>query len=63
LKKERVSATPVHDIEIELNRLTTLVLEDMYSGERSTKNTTILLGIVLEMRDLQRQLLRAATWQ
>ncbi|MEL7450789.1 MAG: hypothetical protein AAFN78_16370, partial [Pseudomonadota bacterium] len=57
------SSPPIGDIERELDALTTHILEDMYSGERSTRNTTILLGIVLEMRDLQRQLQRAEAWQ
>ncbi|MDJ0794247.1 MAG: inorganic phosphate transporter [Woeseiaceae bacterium] len=59
---KRVSATPIQDISGELDALTTCVLEDLYSGERSTQNTSIMLGIVLEMRDLHRQLQRTSAW-
>lgn len=59
---KRLSSTPIPDIEGELNNLTALVLQDLYSGERSTHNTSLMLGIILEMRDLQRDLLRASAW-
>jgi len=59
---KRLSNTPIPDIDSELNNLTALVLQDLYSGERSTRNTSLMLGIVLEMRDLQRELQRASAW-
>lgn len=59
---DRVSASPIQDIGTELDSLTASVLEDLYSGERSTQNTSIMLGIVLEMRDLHRELQRASAW-
>ncbi len=59
---ERVSNHPIPDIDSELNRLTSLVLQDLYSGERSTQNSSLMLGIVLEMRDVQRELERASAW-
>ncbi len=59
---ERVSNRPILDIDSELNRLTGLILEDLYSGERSTQNSSLMLGIVLEMRDLQREMQRASGW-
>ncbi|MDJ0916229.1 MAG: inorganic phosphate transporter [Woeseiaceae bacterium] len=61
--KKRASTIPVHDISTELDTLTSRILEDLYSGERSARNTTLLLGIALEMRDMQRELQRAASWQ
>ena len=60
--EKRVSSTPIQDIGSELDTLTAHVLEDLYSGERSTQNTSIMLGIVLEMRDLHRELQRASAW-
>ena len=60
--EDRVSNTPIQEIAGELDALTATVLEDLYSGERSTQNTSIMLGIVLEMRDLHRQLQRASAW-
>ena len=59
---KRVSSAPIQDIGSELDALTAHVLEDLYSGERSTQNTSIMLGIVLEMRDLHRELQRASAW-
>ena len=59
---ERVSNHPIPEIDSELNKLTSLVLEDLYSGERSTQNSSLMLGIVLEMRDMQRELQRASAW-
>ena len=52
----------LRDIDEELDRLTTLLLEDLYSGERSTRNTTLMLGIALGMRDLKLELERASAW-
>ncbi|MDJ0749344.1 MAG: inorganic phosphate transporter [Woeseiaceae bacterium] len=60
--EDRVSSSPIQDIATELDALTALVLEELYSGERSTQNTSIMLGIVLEMRDLHRELQRASAW-
>lgn len=60
--EERVSHTPIQAIDDELDELTRFVLEDLYSGDKSTRNTSLMLGIVLEMRDLQRELKRAAEW-
>ena len=60
--KKRVGAIPIHDIPAELDTLTSRILEDLYSGKRSARNTTLLLGIALEMRDLQREMQRAASW-
>lgn len=60
--KKRLSNTPIQDMGPELDQLTSLVLEDLYAGERSTQNTSIMLGIVLELRDLHRVLHRAASW-
>ena len=51
-----------HDIDHELDRLTGLILDDLYSGERSTTNSSLLIGIVQELRDVNRELRRAATW-
>ena len=59
---KRISNTPIQDIGAELDQLTSFVLEDLYSGERSTQNTSIMLNIVLEMRNLHRELHRAAGW-
>ena len=59
---KQVSETPIQDIKRELDLLTSLILNDLYSGERSTRNTSLMLGIVLEMRDLHRELQRAAGW-
>jgi phosphate/sulfate permease len=59
---ERHSADPIDAIETELDRLTELVLEDLYEGARSTTNTSLLVGITLQMRELQRELRRAAAW-
>ena len=53
---------PTHDIDTELDRATALILDDLYAGERTTQNTSIMLGIVLEMRDLNRELDRVASW-
>ena len=60
--EKRRSTHPISEIEDELDRLTERVLEDLYSGARSTRNTSIMLGIILEMRDLHRELKRAASW-
>ena len=59
---KRAGAIPIHDISTELDTLTSRILEDLYSGARSGRNTTLLLSIALEMRDLQRHLQRAAAW-
>ena len=59
---DRASRNPLQAVGAELDRLTGLILEDLYSGNRSTRNTTIMLGIVLAMRDLNRELLRAESW-
>ena len=59
---DRTSRNPLQAVGTELDRLTGLILEDLYSGNRSTRNTTIMLGIVLAMRDLNRELLRAESW-
>jgi hypothetical protein len=47
-------------IDKSLDQLTESVLTDLYSGDRTTRNTTLMLGIVLEMRDLTRELERMA---
>ena len=52
----------VREIGSELDSLTALILEDLYAEERSARNTTIMLGIVLALRDLERELKRAAAW-
>jgi phosphate/sulfate permease len=46
----------------ELDRATRRILEDLYAGRASPRNATLLLGIVLEMRDLHRELGSASTW-
>ena len=61
-EREQHSEAPIQDIKRELDRLTSLILGDLYSGERSTRNTSLMLGIALEMRDLHRELQRAADW-
>ena len=60
--KKRISNTPIQDIGPELDQLTSLILQDLYDDERSTQNTSLMLGIVLELRDLNRVLHRAAAW-
>lgn len=56
------SGPKLREIRAELDRLTELILNDLYAGRTSTKNTTIMLGIVLELRDVNRELERAAAW-
>mgnify|MGYP001822229115 CR=1 FL=1 len=53
---------PSQEIDHELDRLTGLVLEDLYSGERSTTNSSLMIGFVQELRDVNRELRRAAAW-
>jgi phosphate/sulfate permease len=60
--EKRHSDKPLDDSEAELDKLTELVLEDLYTGERSTQNTSIMIAIILEMRDLHRDLKRASAW-
>ena len=62
MRGEQHSEAPIRDIKRELDQLTSLILGDLYSGERSTRNTSLMLGIALEMRDLHRELKRAADW-
>jgi len=50
------------EIDRELDRLTGLVLEDLYAGERSTSNSSLMIGIIQELRDVNRELRRAANW-
>jgi phosphate/sulfate permease len=59
---ERHGSAALGDIEAELDRLTSYVLQDLYAGDRTTQNTSLMLGIILEMRDLQREMRRAAAW-
>jgi phosphate/sulfate permease len=59
---ERRSRAPLGEIEAEIDRLTNRVLEALYTGERTTKSTSLMLGIILEMRDLQREIRRAVAW-
>jgi phosphate/sulfate permease len=59
---ERPGHSPARAIGDELDALTRLILEDLYGGTRSAQNISILLGIVLAMRDLNRALHRAASW-
>jgi hypothetical protein len=60
---QRTSRTPIDDIAAELDRLTGRVLEDMYAGSSSTRNTTLMLAIVLELRDMLRELKRVESWR
>jgi hypothetical protein len=46
-------------IDTEIDRLTERILEDLYDGSHSPRNTSIMLGIALETRDLSRELQRA----
>ncbi|MDJ0814157.1 MAG: inorganic phosphate transporter [Woeseiaceae bacterium] len=50
------------DIDRKLDKLTGQVLEDLYSGVRSTTNSSLMLGIVKELRDVNRELRRASDW-
>jgi hypothetical protein len=50
------------EIDRELDRLIGLILEDLYSGERSTTNASLMIGIVQELRDVNREIRRAAAW-
>jgi hypothetical protein len=59
---ERHGSASLSDIEAELDQLTSHVLHDLYAGDRTTQNTSLMLGIILEMRDLHRELRRAAAW-
>lgn len=59
---ERPVRRPRQEIDRELDRLTGLILDDLYSGERSTTNSSLMIGIVQELRDVNRELRRAATW-
>ena len=61
-QQERSGAPPDNVIEAALDGLTSCVLEDMYSGERSARNTRILLSFILGIRELHRELMRAAAW-
>ena len=60
---ERTTDAPFDEVRSELDGLTSLVLGDMYSGTTSTRNTTIMLGIILELGELLRELRRAAGWR
>jgi phosphate/sulfate permease len=62
LPERRRPGAQLKGIQVELDRLTELILEDLYAGRASTKNTTIMLGVVLELRDVNRELKRAAAW-
>lgn len=57
------ATVPLQQIPGELDQLTGLVVNDLYEGASSTRNTTLMLGVVLELRDLHRELQRVATWQ
>jgi hypothetical protein len=61
-ESDRRSSSRLRDIHRELDDLTGLILEDLYAGRSSTRSTTIVLGVVLELRDVTRELERAATW-
>ena len=56
------SERALREIGRELDSLTSLLLDSLYSGDRTTRDTSILLGIVLEMRDIERELHRVAGW-
>jgi len=56
----RHQGSPIPAIDKAIDRLTEQILEDLYSGRTSTRNTTLMLGIALEMRDLNRELERSA---
>lgn len=55
-----MKSTVLRGIDTEIDRLTEQVLEDLYDGANSPRNTSIMLGIALEMRDFNRELQRAA---
>lgn len=59
---DSASRIPSRDIDKELDRLTTFVLQDLYEGDQTTRNTSLMLGILLEMRDLNREMQRAESW-
>jgi hypothetical protein len=61
-RREGARADALRAVEQRLDALTERVLEDLYAGERSTRNTTLLLSAVLELRDVQRELRRASEW-
>ena len=59
---DRSPVQPMREIQTALDTLTELILADLYADRASTQNTTLMLGIALEMRDLYRELERASAW-
>jgi phosphate/sulfate permease len=56
------SKRSIQSIDDGVSALTERILEDLYAGDRSTQNTSLLLGIALEMRDISRAMARTITW-
>ena len=56
------SKRTIQSIDDGVSELTERILEDLYAGDRSTQNTSLLLGVALEMRDISRAMARTITW-
>ncbi|MEO1203122.1 MAG: inorganic phosphate transporter, partial [Pseudomonadota bacterium] len=54
---------PLARLGSELDTLTERLLADLYSGSATPRNTTLMLGVALELKDLQRELTRVADWR
>ena len=61
-RADRSRVQPMREIQTALDKLTELILADLYADRAPTQNTTLMLGITLEMRDLYRELERASAW-
>ena len=59
---DRSYVQPMREIQTVLDELTEHILADLYADRASTQNTTLMLGITLEMRQLYRELERASAW-
>ncbi len=63
LPEDAPRKAPLDGISSELDTLTGRVLADLYSGGISTRNTTLMLGVILELRNMLRELRRVAGWR
>jgi hypothetical protein len=56
------SKKAIKAVDDEIGALTGHILEEIYADDRSTQNTSLLLAIALEMRDISRAMARAIAW-
>jgi phosphate/sulfate permease len=63
LDEPRAGRAPLEQLAREIDTLTERLLADLYAGSATTGNTSLMLGITLELKGMLRELQRISNWQ